>query len=96
MNRTIIVVRDTRPHCYRTIRIHWGGGPGLTSWLRAEYTSHRQALELIWAGHRSSIDEAYEPAEHMVFRVLASARSWCEYETFAYHNGKGWRFEHRG
>jgi hypothetical protein len=65
----------------------------LTSWLRTEYADHNRALELVWQGHRSSIDEAYEPAEHMVFRVLASAKSWCEYETLAYHNGKRWRFE---
>jgi hypothetical protein len=97
MNRSIIVVRDTRSHCYRVIRVHWDGGPTLTSWLRTEYADHNRALELVWQGHRSSIDEAYEPAEHIVFRVLSSAKRWCEYgETLAYHNGKGWRFEGRG
>ena len=93
MNRTIIIVRDTRPHCYRVIRIDLDGGPTLTSWLKTEYASYEKAMELIRAGNRSSIDEAYEPAEHTVFRVLSSARNWCEYETLAYHNGKRWRFE---
>ena len=94
MNRTIIVVK-AKQNQYRLIRLHWNFGQPVADWLVADYPTHTLALNLIDAGHRSTIETPHRfiLPEHQVFRTLTGARSWCEHTTFAYHNGKRWRIE---
>lgn len=94
MNRTIIVVKQ-KPNLYRLIRLHWNFGQPVADWLVAEYPTHVDALNLIWAGHRSTIETPHRfiLPEHQEFRTLTAAKRWIEHTTFAYHNGKRWRVE---
>lgn len=94
MNRTIVVVK-AKPHEYRLIRIHWNFGQPVADWLMTEYGTHALALNLIDAGHRSTIETPHRFVcpEYMTFRTLTSAKQWIEHLTFAYHNGKRWRIE---
>jgi hypothetical protein len=96
MNRTVIIVKDRST--YRSIRIHWNYGQPLEDWLRSEHASWASALDLVWLGHRSTIEkphrEAYGLPEHREFTRLRDAKAWCEHITLAYHNGKRWRFYH--
>ena len=97
MNRTIIVVK-AKPNQYRLIRLHWNYGQRVADWLVTDYPTHTLALNLIDAGHRSTIKtpHRFTLPEHMVFRTLTAAKQWAakqriQHITFAYHNGKRWR-----
>ncbi len=94
MNRTVIVVKAKRSE-FRLITLHWNYGQPVADWLVTDYPTHALALSLIDSGHRSTIETPHRfiLTEHEVFRTLSSAKRWCEYTTFAYHDGKRWRIE---
>jgi len=97
MNRTIVVVK-AKPHQFRVIRVHWDEGRTIARWLTDQHPNHNSALALIDAGHRSDIATPYRYVcpEYEWFRTLSGARTWCEYNTLAYHNGKRWQIWHHG
>jgi len=101
MNRAIVIVKNFHkaPEKFSVIRIHHNYGQPLEDWLRTEYGTWYKAYDLICQGHRSTIETPHrEPGnlpEHECFTRLRDAKSWCEYLSLAYHDGKKWKFEHR-
>lgn len=99
MNRAVIAVKSKHKNVgWRVIRIHWNYGRQLEDWLQTNYPDHESALKLISEGHRSSTTEPHQvddPASnHWEISTLKAAKLHCEYITFAWHNGKQWRFSH--
>lgn len=104
MNRTIIAVKAGRAAFgngtlpWASIRLHWQHGKEVEDWLRENYSSHRDALDLIMGGHREYIDKSYSDmgyskVQWWEHRTLREAKA-NEHLTFAWHNGKQWRFKH--
>lgn len=104
MNRTIIIVKTDRAAFGRgtlpwaSIRLHWQHGKRVEDWLREDYSSYRDACDLIMQGHRNDIDNSFgsmgHPTEWWEHRTLREAKANFEHLTLAWHNGKQWRFKH--
>lgn len=101
MNRTLIVVKDPYPfqgYKWGGIRLHWQYGQEVENFLtNCVGQEWRDAWRLIESGHRSTLLETYDglgtcsSTSYHSYWTLKQARR-DEHITFAWHNGKRWRF----